>query len=70
MAGKRPCIEVSLTKLAVKVGTPGVDGITFVNSYGKARLLLADLDVLEEDSIHADLLRGAEDAELARTPDN
>jgi len=65
---KRSHDKVSVTQLTIEVGAPGVDRALLVDNGCKATLLLADLNFVKKDAVHADLLRSAEDAELTRAP--
>lgn len=57
-----------MAELTIEVWTPRVDTTFLVDCDSEATLLLADLNVMEVDTVHADLLRGAKHSELPRTP--
>ena len=68
LRGEGPRVEVTLAELSIEIRSPGIEGSFLVNRCCKARLRLADLNVFEVDTVHADFLGSAEHSELACTP--
>ena len=59
-----------MAELSVEIRTPRVQCTFLINRCCEARLLLANLNVTEVDTVHANFLGSTKDAELTCAPYN